>query len=44
LEALSSAVGWRPEIPLREGLQSLLQWLEGRFGPAGASSPRELRV
>ena len=44
LEALSSAVGWRPEIPLREGLHSLLQWLEGRFSPAGANSPRELRV
>jgi CDP-paratose 2-epimerase len=43
-EALSSAVGWRPQVPLREGLQSLLEWLEGRFGPAGANSPRELRV
>ena len=43
-EALSSAVGWRPQVPLREGLQSLLEWLEGRFGRASANSPRELRI
>jgi CDP-paratose 2-epimerase len=41
-EALKSAVGWKPQIPLREGLQSLLEWLEGRFSPANL--PRELRV
>jgi len=43
-DALTAAVGWRPQVPLREGLPSLLGWLEGRFGPVGADSPRELRV
>lgn len=41
-EAIGSAVGWKPQMPLREGLRSLLNWLEGRFGPAHA--PEELRV
>ena len=43
-DALTSAVGWKPQVPLREGLQSLLGWLEGRFNPAGANAPRELRL
>jgi CDP-paratose 2-epimerase len=43
-EALTSAVGWTPRVPLREGLRSLLGWLEARFSPMGANSPRELRV
>lgn len=43
-DALASAVGWEPRVPLREGLASLLEWLEGRFGPACANSPRGLRV
>ena len=43
-DALTSAVGWMPQVPLREGLQSLLGWLEGRFSPAGANAPRELRL
>ena len=43
-DALTAAVGWRPRVPLREGLQSLLAWLEGRFSPAGANAPRELRL
>src|SRR3982074_2990779 len=43
-DALTSAVGWKPQVPLREGLQSLLDWLEGRFGSARANSPRGLRV
>ncbi|MFL6813959.1 MAG: NAD-dependent epimerase/dehydratase family protein [Bradyrhizobium sp.] len=43
-DALTSAVGWKPQVPLREGLQSLLGWLEGRFSPAGANAPRELRL
>jgi CDP-paratose 2-epimerase len=42
-DALSSAVGWQPQVPLREGLKSLLDWLEGRFGSTRASS-RGLRV
>jgi CDP-paratose 2-epimerase len=43
-DALSAAVGWKPRIPLREGLHSLLDWLEGRFGSAPANSSRGLRV
>jgi CDP-paratose 2-epimerase len=41
IDALGSAVGWKPQIPLRQGLQSLLKWLEGRFAPVYA---KELRV
>jgi CDP-paratose 2-epimerase len=43
-DALTSAVGWKPQVSLREGLQSLLDWLERRFGSARANSPRGLRV
>jgi CDP-paratose 2-epimerase len=43
-EALTSAVGWKPRISLQQGLRSLLEWLEGRFGPVDANSPRELRI
>src|SRR3954463_13088484 len=43
-DALSSAVAWKPQIPLREGLPSLLEWLEGRFAPTGATMPKELRI
>jgi CDP-paratose 2-epimerase len=41
-EALTSAVGWKPQVRLQEGLRSLLDWLEGRFGPT--PNARELRV
>jgi CDP-paratose 2-epimerase len=44
IDAIASAVGWKPQIPLRQGLQSLLQWLEERFGPAPAVSTKELRL
>jgi len=44
IEAIASAVGWRPRVPLRQGLRSLLDWLEGRFGPAHTSPAREVRV
>jgi CDP-paratose 2-epimerase len=43
-ESLAAAVGWRPQVPLREGLRSLHDWLEGRFGRSAAALPRELRV
>jgi CDP-paratose 2-epimerase len=43
IDAIASAVGWKPEIPLRQGLPSLLQWLEERFGPAPTVSAKELR-
>lgn len=33
--ALSNALGWRPKIPLREGLISLHEWLASRFGESG---------
>src|SRR4030081_41427 len=41
---IASALGWKPQIPLQQGLQSLLQWLEERFGPAPAVSAKELRL
>jgi CDP-paratose 2-epimerase len=44
IEAITSAVGWSPQVPLRDGLRSLLDWLEGRFAPAERSSSRELRI
>jgi CDP-paratose 2-epimerase len=30
--ALSAALGWKPNMPLREGLAPLQDWLAGRFG------------
>jgi CDP-paratose 2-epimerase len=44
IDSIASAVGWKPQVPLRQGLRSLLDWLEGRFAPAHASPPRELRL
>jgi CDP-paratose 2-epimerase len=32
--ALSTALGWKPKTPLREGLISLHDWLAGRFSDA----------
>ena len=32
--ALSAAIGWRPRVPLQEGLRTLEQWLCSRFGAA----------
>jgi len=42
--SLASAVGWQPQVPLREGLRSLHDWLQGRFGPSATALTRELRV
>ena len=42
-DALAAAVGWKPQLPLRQGLRSLLDWLEGRFG-SPQQAARELRV
>ena len=44
IDTIGSAVGWKPEIPLQDGLRSLLDWLEGRFASARPSNPRELRI
>jgi CDP-paratose 2-epimerase len=33
IEAIRSAVGWTPQVPLPQGLRSLLDWLERRFSP-----------
>lgn len=38
VDAIGAAVGWAPRIPLREGLQSLDDWLVSRFGPAAMVS------
>jgi CDP-paratose 2-epimerase len=43
IDAIRSAIGWEPQVPLREGLRSLLAWLEGRFG-LPQQEPRELRI
>jgi CDP-paratose 2-epimerase len=32
--ALAAALGWRPRIPLHEGLRTLEKWLCARFGAA----------
>jgi CDP-paratose 2-epimerase len=32
--ALSAAIGWRPRVPLQDGLRTLEKWLYGRFGAA----------
>jgi CDP-paratose 2-epimerase len=44
IEAIASAVGWKPQVPLWQGLRSLLDWLEGRFGPTRDTLAKELRV
>jgi CDP-paratose 2-epimerase len=44
IDAIKSAVGWKPEVPLRQGLRSLLDWLRCRFAPVQVSPPMELRV
>jgi len=43
IDAIKDAVGWQPRIALQEGLSSLLQWLEQRFGQSGAGAAKELR-
>jgi CDP-paratose 2-epimerase len=44
IDALTSAVGWRPEMPLRQGLRSLLNWLENRFGTKRAAPSRKALI
>jgi CDP-paratose 2-epimerase len=34
ISAIAAAIGWRPTVSLRDGLRSLEQWIETRFGPA----------
>jgi CDP-paratose 2-epimerase len=41
-DAIASALAWKPQVPLRQGLRSLLEWLEERFGPAPV--PKEVRL
>jgi CDP-paratose 2-epimerase len=43
IDAIASAIGWKPQVPLNEGLRSLLDWLEERFG-SPQHSARELRL
>jgi CDP-paratose 2-epimerase len=43
IDAIASAVDWKPQVPLKQGLRSLLAWLEGRFG-SSRHSPREQRL
>jgi CDP-paratose 2-epimerase len=43
IEAMREATGWKPETPLQQGLLSLNNWLESRFGTA-PDVPLELSV
>ena len=43
IDAIASAVGWRPQVPLHQGLRSLLDWLETRFG-SSQQAASELRL
>jgi CDP-paratose 2-epimerase len=43
IKRITSAVAWRPQVALRQGLQSLFDWLEERFRPPG-ELPKEVRV
>jgi CDP-paratose 2-epimerase len=43
IKRITSAVAWRPQVTLRQGLQSLFDWLEERFRPPG-ELPKEVRV
>jgi CDP-paratose 2-epimerase len=41
ISTISAALGWRPQIGLRDGLRTLEQWLEGRFGVSEVAAQRE---
>jgi CDP-paratose 2-epimerase len=43
IDAIAAAVRWTPQVPLHQGLRSLLDWLEARFG-SSRQAPRELRL
>jgi hypothetical protein len=40
--ALARAIGWMPAVPFREGLRTLEQWLESRFGSNVPAEPTGL--
>jgi CDP-paratose 2-epimerase len=42
IDTIGDAVGWQPRMPLSQGLSSLQQWLDHRFGNSEAVA-RELR-
>jgi CDP-paratose 2-epimerase len=44
IDALTLAIGWKPEMPLRQGLRSLLDWLENRFGRARTAPSRKALI
>jgi CDP-paratose 2-epimerase len=41
IQAISRALGWQPRMNLRAGLQTLEEWLEGRFGKLSTGAHRE---
>jgi CDP-paratose 2-epimerase len=41
-DAVSAATGWRARVSLREGLATLKQWLENRFGATAPPEHREV--
>jgi CDP-paratose 2-epimerase len=42
IRAITAATGWRPRVPLRDGLRTLEQWLAGRFGTTPPRQRREV--
>jgi CDP-paratose 2-epimerase len=42
ISAIAAAIGWRPTLSLRDGLRSLEQWIETRFGSAPLAAQREV--
>jgi CDP-paratose 2-epimerase len=44
IDAIKSALGWEPRIPLREGIESLRLWLEQRFTSANKTTNKAVRA
>jgi CDP-paratose 2-epimerase len=42
IRAISSAIGWRPQVVLRDGLSTLDRWLTDRFAAPAQRAEREV--
>jgi CDP-paratose 2-epimerase len=42
ISAIAAAIGWRPAVPLRDGLRSLQEWIEMRFGATSLPVQQEV--
>jgi CDP-paratose 2-epimerase len=40
--AITAAVGWRPQVGIHDGLNTLARWLDSRFGVAAPSKQQEV--